>query len=121
MFESTEQACSLRCGHIIHKSCLSSYLKNHYTCPLCSKSIYDAVEYYKLIDEELEKNKLPPEYDGLYNLILCNDCEKKCYAKFHFKYHKCKFCGGYNTVVVKNIPRELSPTGDELNSVFVSA
>lgn len=33
--------------------------------------------------------------------ILCNDCEKKGSARFHWLYHKCGFCGSYNTRVIK--------------------
>jgi hypothetical protein len=33
--------------------------------------------------------------------ILCNDCDKKGTAPFHWLYHKCRFCGSYNTRVIK--------------------
>lgn len=33
--------------------------------------------------------------------ILCNDCDKKGNAPFHWLYHKCGFCGSYNTRVIK--------------------
>lgn len=33
--------------------------------------------------------------------ILCNDCDKKGSAPFHWLYHKCGFCGSYNTRVIK--------------------
>lgn len=29
--------------------------------------------------------------------ILCNDCEKRGSASFHWFYHKCPQCGSYNT------------------------
>ncbi|XP_049934644.1 zinc finger protein BRUTUS-like isoform X2 [Nymphaea colorata] len=32
--------------------------------------------------------------------VLCNDCEKKGMSPFHWLYHKCGFCGSYNTRVV---------------------
>lgn len=117
IFDSRESSTVLRCGHIMHKSCLSLYLQDNYICPFCSKSIYDASEYYKSIDEHLKDETLPQEFDGLYNLIYCNDCEKKCYAKFHFKYHKCCFCKGYNTKVVKSIPKEESPCESDIKNV----
>ncbi len=40
---------------------------------------------------------MPPEYDNMFSHIYCNDCEKKCHAKYHFMYHKCAYCKGYNT------------------------
>lgn len=33
--------------------------------------------------------------------ILCNDCERKGRAPFHWLYHKCGFCGSYNTRVIQ--------------------
>lgn len=33
--------------------------------------------------------------------ILCNDCDKKSASRFHWLYHKCRFCGSYNTRVIK--------------------
>lgn len=30
-------------------------------------------------------------------VILCNDCEQKGEAPFHFVYHKCSHCNSYNT------------------------
>lgn len=30
-------------------------------------------------------------------VILCNDCEKRGTASFHWLYHKCPYCGSYNT------------------------
>ncbi|KAJ0752185.1 putative transferase, protein kinase RLK-Pelle-RLCK-VIIa-2 family [Helianthus annuus] len=32
--------------------------------------------------------------------ILCNDCEKKGSAPFHWQYHKCPRCGSYNTRLI---------------------
>ena len=43
----------------------------------------------------------------LYNInmamqdILCNDCGRKGASRFHWLYHKCGFCGSYNTRVIK--------------------
>ena len=34
--------------------------------------------------------------------ILCNDCERKGQAPFHFVYHKCPHCASYNTRVLGN-------------------
>lgn len=33
-------------------------------------------------------------------VILCNDCEKRGTASFHWRYHKCQYCGSYNTRLV---------------------
>ena len=43
---------------------------------------------------------MPQEYSNTFSHVYCNDCEKKSYAKFHFMYHKCGFCLGYNTKLI---------------------
>eukprot|EP00126_Sphaerothecum_destruens_P013211 Sdes_comp22609_c0_seq1m21035 len=35
------------------------------------------------------------------SLIFCSDCELRSVATFHFVYHKCQMCGGFNTRVLK--------------------
>lgn len=32
-----------------------------------------------------------------FQVILCNDCEKRGTASFHWLYHKCSHCASYNT------------------------
>jgi len=58
-------------------------------------------EYFKRIDTMLQQHKMPPEYENWHSYILCNDCEKRSYAKYHFLYHKCAYCSSYNTKVLK--------------------
>lgn len=33
-------------------------------------------------------------------VILCNDCQKRGTASFHWHYHKCPYCGSYNTRLI---------------------
>jgi RING finger and CHY zinc finger domain-containing protein 1 len=33
--------------------------------------------------------------------IHCNECDNKSNTKYHFSYHKCQECCGYNTIVDK--------------------
>jgi len=58
-------------------------------------------EYFRRIDTMLQQHKMPPEYENWTSYILCNDCEKRSYAKYHFLYHKCAYCSSYNTKVLK--------------------
>lgn len=82
--------------------------------------------YFNMLDAFLAEEKVPDEYAGKaqvhhcfhshtqtsiwYNfqiylnrlwkelqVILCNDCEKRGEATFHWLYHKCSYCGSYNT------------------------
>jgi zinc finger protein-like protein len=43
---------------------------------------------------------LPPALAGRTQAIRCNDCGAGSAAPFHFVYHKCGGCGGYNTRLV---------------------
>ena len=48
----------------------------------------------------LAAERLPPEYAGRCQTVLCNDCSSLGAAPFHFVYHKCPSCASYNTRVV---------------------
>ena len=100
LFNSTENLSVLKCGHTIHKKCLEQYIQYNFSCPLCKKSIADFTEHWKQIDNFMETIQMPEEYKDKISKILCNDCEKKTEAPFHFMYHKCVECGGYNTSVI---------------------
>jgi hypothetical protein len=68
-------------------------------------------EYFKRIDALLAQHQMPPEYKNTRSFVYCNDCEQKSYAKFHFVYHKCGGCGGYNTKVLHT--EETQPSEEE--------
>ncbi|KAG8379107.1 hypothetical protein BUALT_Bualt07G0053700 [Buddleja alternifolia] len=61
------------------------------------KSLGDMQVYFGMLDALLAEEKLPEEYSGQTQDILCNDCEKRGTASFHWLYHKCPHCGSYNT------------------------
>ncbi|KAL6007536.1 hypothetical protein ACLOJK_033034 [Asimina triloba] len=66
-----------------------------------SKSLGDMAVYFGMLDALLATEELPEEYRDRCQDILCNDCDKKGTARFHWLYHKCGFCGSYNTRVIK--------------------
>ncbi|KAI9329065.1 zinc-ribbon-domain-containing protein [Obelidium mucronatum] len=101
MFTSTTTVIFMPCGHCIHYKCHQEYIQTSYQCPTCFKSLANMTEYFKRIDAMLAQHQMPPEYNKTQTFIYCNDCEKKCYAKFHFLYHKCIHCKGYNTKVLQ--------------------
>ncbi|KAI8607939.1 zinc-ribbon-domain-containing protein [Chytriomyces sp. MP71] len=78
-------------------------------------------EYFRRIDAMLAQHTMPPEYTNSYTFIYCNDCEKKCYAKFHFLYHKCVCCKGYNTKILQTLEVKEGVTLDKLNELFLPA
>ncbi|KAJ3331109.1 hypothetical protein HDU76_004063 [Blyttiomyces sp. JEL0837] len=116
MFTSTTTVIFMPCGHCIHYKCHQEYIQTSYQCPTCFKSLANMSEYFKRIDNMLAQHQMPPEYANTQSFIYCNDCEKKCYAKFHFLYHKCIFCKGYNTKVLQTIEVK---EGTDLNKSIV--
>ncbi|RUP51124.1 hypothetical protein BC936DRAFT_149762 [Jimgerdemannia flammicorona] len=103
MFTSTTVVIFMRCGHCIHQTCHNQYIETSYQCPTCLKSLWPMNTYFDRIDRVMEQQRMPPEYDDFVSHILCNDCEKKSHAKYHFLYHKCQHCMSYNTTVLQTI------------------
>ncbi|XP_051136609.1 zinc finger protein BRUTUS-like At1g74770 [Andrographis paniculata] len=97
IFTSNSPVKSLPCGHLMHSACFQDYTCSHYICPICSKTLGDMQVYFSMLDALLAEEKIPEEYSGQLQTILCNDCEKKGTARFHWLYHKCPYCGSYNT------------------------
>ncbi|CAI8594892.1 unnamed protein product [Vicia faba] len=102
LFTSSATVRALACGHYMHSSCFQAYTCSHYTCPICSKSLGDMAVYFGMLDALLAAEQLPEEYRDRSQDILCHDCDRKGISHFHWLYHKCGFCGSYNTRVIKS-------------------
>eukprot|EP00250_Pteridium_aquilinum_P019141 c24314_g1_i1 orf=828-4589(+) len=100
MFTSKAPVKALSCGHFMHSACFQTFTNNHYTCPICCKSVGDMSVYFGMLDGLLAGEELPDEYKDRKQDILCNDCEQRGIAPFHWLYHKCGKCGSYNTRVL---------------------
>ncbi|KAK0573133.1 hypothetical protein LWI29_003413 [Acer saccharum] len=83
------------------QACIHMQTCSHYICPICSKSLGDMAVYFGMLDALLASEELPEEYRDRCQDILCNDCDKKGTARFHWLYHKCGSCGSYNTRVIR--------------------
>ncbi|KAF9607458.1 hypothetical protein IFM89_035596 [Coptis chinensis] len=68
-----------------------------YSCPICSKSIFDMSSSWRRMDEEVEATIMPEEYRDKKVWILCNDCNATSEVLFHILGLKCNPCGSYNT------------------------
>lgn len=101
LFTTVSPIIFMPCGHGIHFLCHRDHLQSSYQCPICLKSVTDMSHFFNQIDMMLANHQMPPEYAKIKSLVLCNDCEKKSTAAFHFVYHKCSFCKSYNTKVMK--------------------
>ncbi|KAF9919980.1 hypothetical protein FBU30_010294 [Linnemannia zychae] len=105
MFTSTSTVIFMPCGHCIHSKCHEDYIKTSYQCPTCWKSLGDMSAYYSKIDSLLAEQTMPPDYANIFSIVLCNDCEVKSEAPYHFLYHRCDKCRGYNTKVLETFKR----------------
>ncbi|KAG0483121.1 hypothetical protein HPP92_011205 [Vanilla planifolia] len=101
LFTSSAAVRALPCGHFMHSACFQAYTCSHYTCPICSKSLGNMAVYFGMLDALLAAEELPEEYKDKCQDILCNDCDRKGTSRFHWLYHKCSFCGSYNSRVIK--------------------
>ncbi|CAI0553175.1 unnamed protein product [Linum tenue] len=110
LFTSSLSVRGLPCGHFMHSSCFQAYTCSHYMCPICSKSMGDMSVYFGMLDALLASEVLPEEYRDRCQDILCNDCNKKGSAPFHWLYHKCGSCGSYNTRVIRTDPNCSAPS-----------
>lgn len=84
----------------MHSHCFAAYTRYSYTCPLCFKSLGNLESYWRMLDRLLEAEQLPAEYAARRQTILCNDCGARSEVPFHFVYHRCEACRGYNARVV---------------------
>lgn len=101
LFTTISPIIFMPCGHGIHFFCHRDHLQSSYQCPICLKSVTDMSQFFNQIDLMLINHQMPPEYSQIKSLVLCNDCEQKSTAEFHFVYHKCGFCKSYNTKLLK--------------------
>lgn len=103
LFDSIKPISVLMCGHTIHEACLQQLRLNSdpdhhagYTCPMCSKSIYDMTDIWRQLDENVAANPMAPQYSGKVVRISCKDCNRESEVPFHV-WLKCQECGSYNT------------------------
>ena len=90
----------LNCGHLIHSECMSNQLASgNYKCPLCKKCMVNMELHWRSLDNYLEHQVMPEEYQHWTSDIYCFDCQQKSNTKYHFIYHKCQSCNGYNTTI----------------------
>jgi hypothetical protein len=66
-------------------------------------------DYFRRIDAMLAEHVMPPEFRNTHSNIYCNDCEKKSSTTYHFLYHKCGSCRGYNTKLISTFEAKVKP------------
>ncbi|CAD25944.2 LIM DOMAIN-CONTAINING PROTEIN [Encephalitozoon cuniculi GB-M1] len=90
MSESMEVLVLLRCGHSLHERCFNEFIKETYTCPMCSKPIGDTSIINRKVECLLGMEPPSPEQSPK-NIAKCTNCNNlsKCGAI----QNKCPFCG----------------------------
>ncbi|XP_024032021.1 E3 ubiquitin-protein ligase MIEL1 isoform X2 [Morus notabilis] len=63
LFDSVKGAIIMKCGHTMHTECYSEMANQHqYRCPICSKTVFDMSNQWRLLDAEIEAMSMPDEY-----------------------------------------------------------
>lgn len=107
---STRRVVLMRCGHATHEDCFSKLTETSYRCPLCYKSLTDMGSWFRSIEKALSQEfPLPEPFNRRVSQVHCFDCEKGSTAPFHFTFHACSHCKGYNTRVVSVADMEHTP------------
>ncbi|KAH7432042.1 hypothetical protein KP509_07G005500 [Ceratopteris richardii] len=107
LFDSLKAISVMRCGHTMHSHCLDE-MQSHsqYSCPVCSKSVFDMSNVWRHLDQEIAVTPMPEAYRNKMVWILCNDCGATSEVGYHVIGHKCINCNSYNTRQTK-IPTTL--------------
>ncbi|KAG7665256.1 uncharacterized protein J8A68_001312 [[Candida] subhashii] len=115
LFTSVQKVVFMKCGHSIHQHCYDELIKHSYKCPICKKTIVNVETQFRLLDQEVNQNPLPPPYNSWRCIISCNDCKGKSNAPYHVLGLKCKYCKSYNTNQLKLIKPEEEDDEDSEN------
>lgn len=106
LFTSTEPVKYLKCGHLMHTSCHSEYIKRRGRCPICSRSLEEMASVFQRIDVMVSANgalAMPAAYRAVRCDVYCRDCDDRHNTSYHFVYNRCPGCCGYNTRVERII------------------
>ena len=106
LFDSTDPATFLECGHTIHAKCFRALLRSgDPRCPLCKKCVVDMKLANLETALEIARTPLPEPYASWVSVIDCNECGTKSVVPFHILGHCCSACHSFNTAVLSKRPR----------------
>jgi hypothetical protein len=71
----------------------------NFSCPKCRKSIFRSGQMEAELRLDIRRNPMPLEFVRRCQ-IVCNDCEKKSIANFHWLGVACIFCRSFNTGIL---------------------
>jgi len=92
------------CRHAIHSNCYKDYVRRgNFACPICSRTYKDLIEpmkeSWRHLATTIEGIPMPEEYKEWTVEFLCNDCNQKETAAWHFLGQQCSKCLGFNTTI----------------------
>ena len=93
---SHQKSTVLNCSHSFHTSCLNTWLKTDYRCPLCKKSVVK-INWTEL-KLQIINQPMPESLRKKVN-ILCNDCLEKSQVQLHYLGNQCPMCESFNTTI----------------------
>lgn len=112
LFDSMKGTTILKCGHTIHMDCAKEMAdQNQYRCPICSKTVMEKSEDWRMLDAEIAETVMPKEYQYKVT-ILCNDCNKAGHVPFHIFGLKCSECCSYNTRRISAADHQQDDSGE---------
>lgn len=111
LFTSVSKVVFMKCGHLIHEACYEELSKHSYKCPLCKKTVANVETQFRILDQEIRQQPMPPPYNLWRCIIGCNDCKGKSNVAYHVLGLKCKYCSLYNTNQIKL----MKPGDDDAN------
>ncbi len=107
------------CAHLMCFKCYEGLKENNqYQCPICRKSFFNMAAQWLFIDHILLRHRMPPELSHYRADVSCNDCPHRSRGlRYHFQFHKCLYCGSYNTTLLKHYPSQRIPGVPQLRRV----
>jgi len=106
MFTSSASVVAMPCGHYMHKTCYSSYMRVAYKCPICKKSAVNMEASWRKLDQAVDAQPMPPQFADTRAVVHCNDCLARSSVAYHWLGCKCAMCDSYNTNEVQILSTE---------------
>ena len=115
LFSSASAVVAMKCGHYIHRNCYDDLMNITYKCPICNRSAVNMELQWRKMDECLESQPMPEQYEDTRAWITCNDCHMRNCVPFHWLGNKCLMCDSYNTNQVSLVNEPKQTEGDVAN------
>ena len=113
LFTLVKKVVFMLCGHLIHQHCYDDMIKHSYKCPICKKTVLNCDTQFRILDQEIAQQPMPPPYNQWRCIISCNDCKGKSNVAYHVLGLKCTYCKSFNTNQLRLIKPEDEDEAEE--------